>query len=109
MGTNITTTGQIMGTLIEAEGKIDRDLEKDLGIGIITHPEPGPPADREGTTQGRTKIGPPLIGTPDSIMKMRPETHPEGKTDMRKDTVTLAMVGIAEDAARRPCFMGGLL
>ena len=91
-----------MGTLVEAEGMIDKDLEKDQEIDIITHPEPGPPADREGTTQGRTKIGPPLIGTLDSIMKMRPETHPEGRAGMRKETVTLAMVGNAEGAARRP-------
>ena len=91
-----------MGTPIEVVGKKETDLEEDLGIDRITHLELGPPVDKEGTTQGRTKIEPHLTETPDSTMKRRPETHPEGRTDTRKDTVTLAMVGIAEDAARRP-------
>ena len=34
---------------------------------------------------------------------MKLETSPEGKEEL----VTLAMVGGAENAARRPCFMGG--
>ena len=85
-----------MGTPIEVVGKTETDLEKDLGIDRITHLELGPPVDKEGTTQGRTKTEPHLTETLDSTMKRRPE----GRTDMRKGTVTLAMVGIAEDAAR---------
>ena len=99
MGVNITM-GLIMDTLIEAEGMKVTDLEKDLEIGRIAYLELGPPVDREGIILGRNKIG--HLLTLDFTMKKRLETHPEGRTDMRKDIVTLAMMGIAEDTARRP-------
>ena len=47
----------------------------------------------------------PLIETQDTTHRKKLETNPEGK----EERVTLAMVGGAENAARRPCFMGGLL
>ena len=101
------TMGPIMDTLVEVERMKETDQEKDLEIGRTTYLEPGPPVDREEIIIGRTKIG--LLLTLDSTMKKRQETLPEGRIDMEKDIVTLAMVGITEDAARRPCFMGGLL
>ena len=56
-----------------------------------------PPADRAETTLGLTMVGP-QTETPGSTPGKRAETTPEWK----EDTVTLAMVGGAENAARRP-------
>ena len=47
-------------------------------------------------------VGVHLAGTLDFTLGRRVETTPEEKEDTRKETVTLAMVGDAEGAARRP-------
>ena len=59
-------------------------------------------ADRGGTTPERTTAEALPAGTLDSTQGRRVETTPEERVDMRKDIVTLAMVGDAEGAARRP-------
>ena len=82
---------------ISLVGSTKTDLETDLVIDRV-QPELGHRVDKEGTTL--------TLGI---IMRKRLETLLEGKTDMTTDMMTLAMVGINEGAARRPCFMGGPL
>ena len=64
--------------------------------------ETGLQADGGGTIPGMTTVGVHLAGTIDFTQGRRVETTPEEREDMKKETVTLAMVGDAEGAARRP-------
>ena len=57
---------------------------------------------REETTPEMTKIGDHPAGTLEYIQGKKLETTPEEREGMKKETVTLAMEGDAEGAARRP-------
>ena len=97
-GTNIL--GQDQGTIIVVISTVVI-TKTDQGTGLMTDkmpPELGLQVDRGEIT---------LI--PDIIVRKKLETIPEGKTEVIIEAMTLAMVGITEGAARRPCFMGGPL
>ena len=64
--------------------------------------ETGLQADGGGTIPGMTTVGGHLAGTLDFTQGRKVETTPEEMGDMKKEIVTLAMVGDAEGAARRP-------
>ena len=85
----------IVGISIVEIIKIDQEIDP---MTDRMHLEPGRLVDREEITL-----------TLGSIMRKRQETLPEGKIEVTIDIMTLAMVGIIEGAARRPCFMGGPL
>ena len=59
-------------------------------------------AGREGTIPEMTKIGDHPAGTLEYTQGRKVETTPEERGGMKKETVTLAMEGDAEGAARRP-------
>ena len=64
--------------------------------------ETGLQADRGGTIPEMTTVGVHLAGTLEYTQGRKVETTPEEREDMKKEIVTLAMVGDAEGAARRP-------
>ena len=72
-------------------GVTDTAKENLLPLGI------DPPADRGETTIGMTMVDPQT-----EILGSTPGKRPEITPEWKEDTVTLAMVGGAENAARRP-------
>ena len=72
-------------------GVTDTAKENLLPLGI------DPPADRGETTIGMTMVDPQT-----EILVSNPGKKPETTPEWREDTVTLAMVGGAENTARRP-------
>ena len=81
---------------------IDKPKEDGLPPEINLHQEIGLQAGREGTTPEMTTIGNHPAGTQDSTRGRKVETTPEEMGDMKREIVTLAMVGDAEGPARRP-------
>ena len=81
---------------------IDKPKEDSLPPEINLPQETGPQADREGTIPEMTTIGVHPAGTLEYTQGRKVETTPEEREDMKKEIVTLAMVGDAEGAARRP-------
>ena len=81
---------------------IDKPMGDSLPPEISLHREISHQIGREETTIEMTKIGDHPAGTLEYTQGKKPETTQEERGGMRKETVTLAMEGDAEGAARRP-------